>query len=201
MKHYGKIDGLRFIAIALVLVHHFSYSIGRNFTIGYYGVDLFFVISGFLITLILCKSKGNFKSAYKNFIGRRTLRIFPIYYLTVLILYLLNLEVVRNYLLTILTYTFNYTIAYNKLPLTPISHFWSLCVEEQFYLFWPFIVLPLRNNYRYLVWAIITISIFSFSQLAIGYISWMKPYYYLHLFTRMGSLGLGALAAMLRYYQ
>jgi peptidoglycan/LPS O-acetylase OafA/YrhL len=197
MKHYVKIDGLRFIAIALVLIHHFSYSIGRSFTIGYYGVDLFFVISGFLITSILYYSKGNFKCSYKNFIGRRTLRIFPIYYLTVFILFILNLEVVRNYLITILTYTFNYTIAFKSLPLTPVSHFWSLCVEEQFYLFWPFIVLPLRNNYRYLLWTIVIIVIFSFSQLVIGYISWMNPYYYLHLFTRMGSIGLGALAAIL----
>ncbi|RZK26098.1 MAG: acyltransferase, partial [Flavobacterium sp.] len=74
-KYYPKIDGLRFVAITLVLFEHFPPWIGRYFSGGYYGVDLFFVISGFLITKILYQSKEhNFFKAYMGFLGRRTLR-------------------------------------------------------------------------------------------------------------------------------
>ena len=83
MKHYKQLDGLRFIAVSLVLVEHFATFLGRHISAGYYGVDLFFVISGFLITNILLRSNESFGKTYKNFIGRRTLRIFPIYYLTI----------------------------------------------------------------------------------------------------------------------
>src|SRR6266568_1679125 len=143
MNYVNKIDGLRFVAIALVVIEHFAPFIGERYTMAYYGVDLFFVISGFLITSILFNSRQNdtFFNSYKKFIGRRTLRIFPIYYLTILILFLINLEVVRQYLFYFLTYTYNYAWIYYKIPLNPVRPFWSLCVEEQFYLFWPIIVL------------------------------------------------------------
>ena len=81
MKRIDQVDGLRFIAVVFVLIEHFASIIGKYISAGYYGVDLFFVISGFLITGILLNSKGTFGSVYKKFIGRRTLRIFPLYYL------------------------------------------------------------------------------------------------------------------------
>ena len=111
MKYYERIDGLRFIAIFLVLLEHFAMYIGRPLYAGFYGVDLFFVISGFLVTTVLLKSnERSFKENYKRFIGRRTLRIFPIYYLTILLLWIFGLTIVRQNLPYLLTYTFNYAI-------------------------------------------------------------------------------------------
>jgi peptidoglycan/LPS O-acetylase OafA/YrhL len=197
MKHYAKIDGLRFIAICLVLIAHFGSYLDQHIAAGYYGVDLFFVISGFLITTILFKAKGSFWSSYKNFIGRRTLRIFPIYYITILLLYILQLDAIKSYLGYSLTYTFNYAWVKFSIPFNPVSHFWSLCVEEQFYLFWPFIVLSLNKNYRVLLLLTVFIIIVSFSQMTFGLINEINEYNMVNLLTRMGSLGTGGLAAIL----
>ena len=140
--YYPKLNSLRAIAIILVLIEHFAYAIGSHFSAGYYGVDLFFVLSGFLITNILLKKNDNtnFKN-WVNFIGRRALRIFPIYYLTILLLLILDYQPLKKELLYVATYTYNYAWEYFELPLSNISHFWSLAVEEQFYLVWPIIVL------------------------------------------------------------
>jgi peptidoglycan/LPS O-acetylase OafA/YrhL len=199
LKYYNKIDGLRFFAIFLVLIAHFAPFFGSKFSAAYYGVDLFFVISGFLITGILLKSKApTFWDSYKNFIGRRTLRIFPIYYLTVLILLFVGLPVVKNNLVYVLTYSFNYAQVFLKLPPNPINHFWSLCVEEQFYLFWPFIILFLKDkNRNYLNFLILSIIIIGFSQMTLSWIPGLSEYNYTGLLTRMGSLGFGALGAIL----
>ncbi len=194
LKYYDKIDGLRFIAISLVLIEHFGRFI--EFSAGYYGVDLFFVISGFLITSILLKLNGPFWTSYKSFIGRRTLRIFPIYYLVILVLWTLQLDVVRLHLLSLLTYTFNYAMIYWDLKFSPVNHFWSLCVEEQFYLFWPFIVLALRKQKTVLVWLILAIIAASFAQMCFGILTSISQYNIVNLLTRMGSLSFGALAAI-----
>jgi peptidoglycan/LPS O-acetylase OafA/YrhL len=144
-KYFDKIDGLRFVAIAFVLIEHFANDIGHRLSAGYYGVDLFFVISGFLITNILLKSKGSFKQAYTKFLGRRTLRIFPIYYLTIGVLLLLSYDTYKHDALYLLTYTFNYAWVYLDIESNSLSHFWSLAVEEQFYLFWAYVLLVSHN--------------------------------------------------------
>jgi len=200
--YYKKIDGLRFLAISFVFIQHFAYFIGSKFSAGYYGVDLFFVISGFLITSILINSKEeSFWKAYKKFIGRRTLRIFPIYYLTIFILLLLQLEIVKDNLFFLLTYTYNYASVYYKLPHNPVTHFWSLCVEEQFYLFWPIVVLSLNSNHKLLQWIIIFLIIIGFAQLSFKIIEPLNPYNYEGLFTRMGSLAMGALGSVMIKYK
>ena len=197
MKYFERIDGLRFVAITLVLIQHFALTIGTKISAGYYGVDLFFVISGFLITSILFKSKEeSFGRAYKNFIGRRTLRIFPIYYTTILILWILNLDVVRDKLIWLISYTYNYAWVLYDIPKTPINHFWSLCVEEQFYLFWPIIVLSLRNYPKILITVILLIITFGFMQSIFNVIPEISKYNYVNILTRMSSLGIGAFGAV-----
>lgn len=198
MKHFKQLDGLRFIAVFLVLVEHFATIIGRHISAGYYGVDLFFVISGFLITNILVKSNEPFGKAYKKFIGRRTLRIFPIYYLTILVLLLIGNKDIHQYLTYCLTYTYNYAWSHFNIPINPISHFWSLCVEEQFYLFWPFIILGLRNK----------ISLMKFSILLLIVVCGIQQQFHvvktttifingLGLIPQAYALGIGALGAVL----
>jgi peptidoglycan/LPS O-acetylase OafA/YrhL len=158
MRYFKQLDGLRFIAVFLVLIEHFATFAGQHFSAGYYGVDLFFVISGFLITTILIRSNEPFGKAYKKFIGRRTIRIFPIYYLTILSLYIIGNKDVQQWMVYCITYTYNYAWTYFNIQVNPISHFWSLGVEEQFYLFWPFIILGLRKRttlLKYVIWLLV----------------------------------------------
>lgn len=197
MKHIRQLDGLRCIAVSLVLLEHYAIILGRHIAAGYYGVDLFFVISGFLITSILVKSEEPFLKAYKKFIGRRTLRIFPIYYLTILVLLLMGNEYVSKYLVYCLTYTYNYAWVYFNIPMNSITHFWSLCIEEQFYLFWPFIILGLRKHPMILKYVILTIIIICSLQILFNIFPSVTPYNFVGIFPQANSLGIGALGALL----
>ncbi len=144
-------DTVRAIAVLLVFVSHSGVAyllpsdsklhVIPTSSLGHFGVILFFVLSGFLITRILIRAKGK-KNAYKNFLMRRSLRIFPIYFLTILIL--LFIEPGR-YLGECAAYISNYTFAFNS-EANPLRHTWSLCVEEHFYIIWPPIVLFLATR-------------------------------------------------------
>lgn len=108
-----------------------------------YGVTLFFVLSGFLITRILLLQKGKpLGNSLKVFYGRRALRIFPLYYLVLLVVFLLGYQDQQDLLPFLLTYTINIYHSLNLgINLGDFSHLWSLAVEEQFYLVWPLLVL------------------------------------------------------------
>ena len=119
------------------------------------GVDLFFVLSGFLITGLLLEAKGE-PHYFRNFYARRTLRIFPLYYFVLGVLFLLLprlvtlsplLEVARSHQGWLWTYTSNFYIAATSswYSLTYVSHFWSLAIEEHFYLLWPLVVFTFRR--------------------------------------------------------
>ena len=144
-----QLDGLRGVAILLVLCYHcFDYGfLYPVFELGWTGVDLFFVLSGFLITGILFDTKGQ-KGYYRTFITRRALRILPLYY-GVLVAFALVASYshvtnwFKDYQLYFWTYTNNYLIL-QKGFLRPLGHFWSLAIEEQFYLFWPWVILLLK---------------------------------------------------------
>lgn len=196
MTYYKHIDGLRCVAIGAVIVHHFAVIFSTYIDWGYFGVDLFFVISGFLITGILLRTKGSFKKSYGNFLGRRTLRIFPLYYFVLFILYLIGQPVVQKEIGYLATYTFNYRYPFIDV-VNPVDHFWSLGVEEQFYLFWPVLVLGLRSHLRTLQALILVMITFAFLQISYNIIPALGPYNYVGLPTRMGSLGLGAVGAVL----
>lgn len=196
-QYYKQIDGLRFVAISLVLIEHFGWFWGTKFSAGYYGVDLFFVISGFLITKILLTQDDNFFINYKNFLGRRILRIFPIYYLTILILFLSNYKPVHDYLIYFITYTYNYAWVSFDIPINSLTHFWSLAVEEQFYLFWPILILSLKSRPKFLLTIIITIAIICSSQLIYSTFPSIIKYNGVGLFPQANSLSIGAIGAFL----
>ena len=161
------LDGVRGLAILIVLVNHaVIYSgMGRDFWVddlvyrlgdsGWFGVDLFFVLSGFLITGILYDAKGS-AVYFRSFYGRRVLRIFPLYYgfLIVALLafpFLLSPEATQSlranqawYWL----YLSNVFIARDGWSEPAhLGHFWSLAVEEQFYLLWPLVVWALDRKW------------------------------------------------------
>ena len=169
------LDGLRGVAILLVIIGHIelihkyilglkSFNIGfidqkllQLMELGWVGVDLFFVISGFLITRILLIKKGS-KSLLKNFYIRRILRIFPLYYLSLFIyFFLLPLTKFREISsskysiydanqIYLWTYTVNFLREKGAYVQGELMHFWSLAVEEQFYLIIPIFILYLGRN-------------------------------------------------------
>jgi peptidoglycan/LPS O-acetylase OafA/YrhL len=160
--HIPALDAVRGLAIVLVMLGHFSHfdrmppvvpvdRMVKTFAgVGWVGVDLFFVLSGFLITGILYDSKGG-GHYFRNFFARRVLRIFPLYY-GFLVVFLVILppffpnnwgfHAVRHDAFWYWTYLTNLNVARVGFPAFPgMGHFWSLAVEEQFYLVWPAIVL------------------------------------------------------------
>jgi peptidoglycan/LPS O-acetylase OafA/YrhL len=161
MKYIRALDGVRALAIILVMLFHFYFLI----EVGWIGVQLFFVLSGYLITSILLDSKSDDLGGYlKRFYWRRSLRIFPLYYAYLLLIAILYVaaHVPQDFMSKILYLIF---YNYNHYPLfhslahdVTFTHFWSLSVEEQFYLFWPFVIFFLsRSQLRYLLTAIILI--------------------------------------------
>jgi peptidoglycan/LPS O-acetylase OafA/YrhL len=151
------LDGLRALAFLLVFALHTGY-----LQIGWVGVSLFFVLSGFLITGILLDMKRSFKSRdyFFKFYGRRFLRIFPLYYFYLLLVvllttWLLSVRYRPNYMQTTLdqvwyavAYVYDFffgTAAFQHSNF--LDHFWSLSVEEQFYIFWPLLILLVPEKY------------------------------------------------------
>jgi peptidoglycan/LPS O-acetylase OafA/YrhL len=145
LQRIPALDGLRGIAVILVCLYHFS-----GFSVGWAGVDLFFVLSGFLITTVLMEAKGQ-PNYFRNFFVRRALRILPLYYLLVGVFFLPFLWIAHRHGRWInvpsqLWYWFhlsNWSSAFGPMVRSPLGHVWSLAVEEQFYLIWPFVVLLL----------------------------------------------------------
>ncbi len=145
-----QLDGLRALAVALVAYEHWLPEESRfNIPMGFFGVQVFFVISGFLISSILvnCRSAADPGYALRSFYARRFLRIFPLYYLTIAIAYALDIGAMRPTVFWHLTYMSNFFFFWKQQWYSVLSHFWSLAVEEQFYLFWPTIVLFVPSRY------------------------------------------------------
>jgi peptidoglycan/LPS O-acetylase OafA/YrhL len=149
--HIIQLDGIRFIAVALVLLAHLT---DTTLPIGELGVTMFFVLSGFLITRILMQSRdklkdqpGGFKKYIRKFLIRRTIRIFPVYYLCIFILYIIGDPSVRQHLGWLVLYATNIYMAVNEAWMGSVDHLWSLAVEEQVYLIFPFLIffVPRKN--------------------------------------------------------
>jgi peptidoglycan/LPS O-acetylase OafA/YrhL len=206
--HYPALDGLRGIAILLVVLYHnFSFIPFLNY--GWLGVDLFFVLSGFLITEILL-SKRNARNYFKNFYTRRMLRIFPLYYLC-LILFILILPTLKNFPFNFNFYTGNqlwfwFYIENWLLILKPwgdstlvLNHFWSLAVEEQFYLIWPIVVVFIRKP-KHLLWLCTSLLIIVvLSRCYIWFNRNIYPAYSsIFLFTRIDGILIGAILAIVK---
>ncbi len=205
-KHYPALDGLRGVAILLVVfLHNFKFM--NYFFFGWLGVDLFFVLSGFLITEILLNTVGQ-PNFLRNFYMRRVLRIFPLFYLT-LIICLLILPSIKNLNLDSSYYSNNqfwlWTYLQNWLFIFKepygdkiLLHTWSLAVEEQFYLVWPAIVLLIRKPKILLAVAIIALIGVGLAR----YVIWTfqvhdLAYASLYTFTRIDGLCIGCILALL----
>ena len=209
------LDGVRGLAILLVLAHNLSpfestrrlidLSAGLTFDFGWVGVQLFFVLSGYLISGILLDTRGA-PGYYRAFFGRRVLRIFPLYY-GVLFLCLVILPVLglapdalladRRHSVWLWTYLINWAEPLGA-AIAVFPHFWSLAVEEQFYLVWPFVVS--RTPPRRLLAVALALVVVAFaSRLALRLAGAGEAGPYMFTICRMDALGLGAaVAAVLR---
>ena len=167
LEHNPALDGLRGTAITLVLLFHLLWANGAAGGVvvrfvssvrqaGWIGVDLFFALSGFLITGILFDSLGD-GHYLKNFYVRRVLRIFPLYYGVLAVLWVVfHRSAADRHSLALLTgYLQNLPFWWHQGKTTALidctNSLWSLATEEQFYLVWPFLVLLVRKRAR-LAW-------------------------------------------------
>ncbi len=198
-KHLPGLDGIRAIAVSLVILYHAGLPLP-----GGTGVLLFFVLSGFLITwLLLEEAQNTGRVSLRNFYIRRALRILPAFY--VYAAAVLAMAWVRhrpvNYaqLTAALLYVNNYWQGIHGDPNTGFSHTWSLAVEEQFYILWPMLFLSLRRNparmARVLTCAILAVWIYRLVLVFVFHVN--QGYLYEAFDTRADSLMLGCLLAVL----
>src|SRR5215470_1615655 len=206
LPHMLQLDALRALAVLAVLVAHLSprsstvFKIAKLIDLGGLGVRLFFVISGFLITGILLESKSYAERnrlpvtyAFRQLYVRRILRIFPLFYLVLSVAALLDILPVRETFAWHATYLTNFYIFFNGWN-GSINHLWTLAVEEQFYLVWPWIILLVDR--RNLVTAIVvTIGIGPVFRLVCGLWTGNEATPILP-FSCLDTLGLGALLAV-----
>jgi peptidoglycan/LPS O-acetylase OafA/YrhL len=157
-RHIPALDGVRGVAAATVFIYHYGggarssdfafHLVGKTIHLGWVGVSLFFVLSGFLITGILLDSMQRPKWRVTFYI-RRALRIFPLYYFALFgAIFVAWLLKTPSSLVTPLWPLFFYlqdipqiVHTWSLSPLLVVGHFWSLAVEEQFYLVWPVLLL------------------------------------------------------------
>lgn len=211
MKHLPGLDTLRGCAILLVLMHNFATVdlpttvVGRlvedALDFGWVGVQLFFVLSGFLITRILLQTQPA-SNYYRSFFARRILRIFPLYYGALVAAFILlpligvgsaKLSYDRDHQIWLWLYLSNWTqlIDFDS---RVFPHFWSLAVEEQFYLLWPFLLN--RRSPRWVLGLCVAMAAVSLA-VRVVMLRMGAPAESVYTFTvcRMDALALGSAAA------
>jgi len=206
-SHYPALDGLRGLAVLLVVFYH-NYGFINYFFFGWLGVDLFFVLSGFLITGILLRTSQQ-KGFLRNFYARRILRIFPLYYLTLIVFFILlplfrldalNLNYYIENQFWFWIYLQNWLFIFHPPSDTvALNHLWSLAVEEQFYLIWPFIILLFKKP-KGLIYLLMILLV---GIIALRFILWTcqierVAYFNLYTFSRIDGICIGSLLAVLK---
>lgn len=200
---------MRGIAILFVVFYH-NFGFVKYFFFGWLGVDLFFVLSGFLITDILLKTV-NKPRYFKNFYAKRVLRIFPLYFLS-LIIFLVILPRIKGFPLDLSfyidhqwwfwTYLQNWFLIFYNVgnTTTAIQHYWSLAVEEQFYIVWPLVIFLIRKPKILLAIA----GFLLVSVICIRLYMWTIQikdlnYFGLYTYTRIDGICIGSMLAILQF--
>lgn len=210
LQYFRQLDGFRFFAILSVMLAHFiPTGFISRLPLGF-GVLFFFVLSSFLITRILLTAKDNNQRnsktnahSFKQFYIRRSLRIFPIYYLLLIFLYLINLYPCRDIFPWLISYTVNLFISYGSdISIAgSFTHLWSLAIEEQFYLIFPIFIFTINDKY---------ILKFLISIIFLGFFGRMTLYIFnplnialwnFHSVSALDSLGVGGILGYLSLYK
>lgn len=180
-QHFPELDGLRAIAVLCVVIAHcaayftlpdtpLSYSIWNIMLSGWVGVEMFFVLSSFLITGILIDTHKSSKFLQKFYI-RRVLRIFPLYYLILLLCFAAfffipsPIDITATHNLLFLFHLGNWEEIFGFPRYTVLNHFWSLAIEEQFYLLWPLLFLCTHKHNLSAMLCIVGIVLINLSRL------------------------------------
>jgi peptidoglycan/LPS O-acetylase OafA/YrhL len=199
-RQIPALDGVRMIAVFLVILYHFGFTAVP----GAHGVMLFFVLSGFLITWLLLEEQATTGTvSLTAFYWRRTLRIFPAFYAFWLFVVVVGLlrsgDPPSAHAWSAFFYVSNYYSALNAHPVNAFSHTWSLGIEEQFYLIWPFVFLQCRGNLRLLTKVLgAVIVVVAIHRIALLYVVGVdQSYVYSAFDTRVDQLMVGALTAVL----
>ncbi|MCC7523700.1 MAG: acyltransferase [Chitinophagaceae bacterium] len=207
ISYIKELDGVRGLAALMVMFFHFFFRLETNDTFlltvrelsyfGETGVSLFFVLSGFLITRILINTRDSERFFY-HFYLRRSLRIFPLYYLFLAVYYFLFpivKQVAHEPFSMQIPYWFymqDFALTFNWKAEGP-GHFWSLAIEEHFYLFWPLLVYYLNTKrITYVIIGIIVVSL-----ITRGWLISSNYEYRFFTFSRIDELAMGALLAVL----
>src|SRR5215470_6095293 len=201
------LDGVRGVAILLVILHNQtggypSLHLQRIFANGWMGVDLFFVLSGFLITGILVDSRQS-EDYFKNFYARRCLRIWPLYYSLLFFMFVIVPVLLPSEAHTVFDrsspwwayplFLQNFLIPNPSAATGPLGVTWSLAIEEQYYLVWPWVVRYCsRSQVRN-----IALTVICLSPALRFYLSFQHIDTYSNVFCRLDGLMMGALLALI----
>jgi peptidoglycan/LPS O-acetylase OafA/YrhL len=201
-KYVKEFDGWRGVGIIFVVLAHYfpKYLIGS-----WVFMEMFFVMSGFLITGILLDTKESktTKTYFKSFILRRVVRVFPLYYLALVILLFmiphtwLDTSYQKDHQWWYWLYIQNWLFSIEGWPpVKGLSHFWSLAIEEQFYIMWPFVIFLFSKKglIRFCIFLFFFSLIFRNTGTEFGFV---QPFQYVNTFARMEGIVLGALIAIL----
>ncbi len=195
MKHMPRLDALRGLAVLAVLVYHFGPRLPIS---GALGVQLFMVLSGFLISSILLEMKARelpLGKCLKKFYMRRAFRIFPLFYVVFAIGCVLALPGFRKYWPYHLFYASNFPSVHSG-GVGTVGHFWSLAVEEQFYLLWPLVLIVIP-------WKKLPAIMVGFGVVACAYRLWVESGQPLHFYYLLPAsfdyFALGGLLALRPY--
>lgn len=212
MKYRPEIDGLRAVAVIPVILFHAGY---ESFSGGFVGVDVFFVISGYLITTILLSEIEEKRFSFIKFYERRARRILPALFLVISFSILtswmtLNSTEMRDFLQSIIAVmTFSSNILFwiesgyfdTASELKPLLHTWSLAIEEQFYIFFPiFLILLWRFGKRWIFAILVSTTVLSLLAAQWGAYNRPNATFFL-LPTRAWELSIGSIAAFLLLYR
>lgn len=223
-----EIDGLRFIAFLMIFFDHtlISFIDNNSLIFSFYnsgflnfGVDLFFILSSFLITKLLVMEFSSYKTIdIKSFLIRRSLRIYPLYFLAILIgalifpIFLkhpsvfpygsddyLN-NIIKINLIPHIFFFANNTMRYTGAINQYFSHLWTISIEEQFYIFWPFILFYFltNSNYKKLIY-FLTSALFLMLIMRFYHTTFLNsphPIVYMGTSTRLDGFAIGAIIAL-----
>jgi peptidoglycan/LPS O-acetylase OafA/YrhL len=206
----GQLDGVRALAVMAVVIYHgmgpiYLYPGSSGVALGPIGVRVFFVVSGFLITGILLRARQSAAAAgvspvavWRAFVLRRAVRIFPLAYLAIGLAWIAGAPFVRAHLWRYLTYTSNLTLGGDVFVDPVLGHFWSLAIEEQFYLFWPIALLAVPR--RWVIWTMVVSIVASTVARAGLLVNHLDDVAYVLTISRLDALAVGGVLAWWTMY-
>lgn len=211
--YFEQLNGIRFIAVLLVLIDHWLIPINPFSFFGHLGVVMFFVLSGFLITRILFENADSCRANHSSpivkivrFIYRRSLRIFPIYFLLLAVGGIFSLSNFSEIAGWLVSYTPNFYIILHNRWMGVWDHLWSLAVEEQYYLLFPYFIffISAAKYPRLLIWMLLIgigsrLGFYLLASHEVKESFWMISY--VNPLAAIDSFGLGGVLAYLYHYK